>query len=148
MRTVTHFYTSLLLSGSLYVIYQSIEISISCLLSGIFIDLDHIFDFLFFSNYKFSVKKFYCWCDEGKMQKLILIFHSVELYIIIVIINIVYPCNVSVGILFGCGLHLALDEIRNCFSRKKFIISRSFYFLTYRARNKFLTEKMCNLNCE
>jgi hypothetical protein len=46
MKIRTHLYTTTLLSGGLFAATRSSQIAVSCFLSGIFIDIDHVFDFL------------------------------------------------------------------------------------------------------
>lgn len=143
MDSRIHFYSSTLLSGCLYTITQSPQITISGFLSGILIDIDHVFDFLVFSKDKISIKNLFSWCNEGKWEKIIHICHSYEFYLLLCVITYYSPNNIQTGILFGGGLHLILDQIGNCYLKNKFRLSPWFYFLTYRAFVNFNKEKLC-----
>ena len=145
MKVQTHIYTSALLGGSLYATTQSTQIAVSCFLSGIFIDIDHVFDFLIFSGEKFSVKNMFSWCNELRWQKVTLFFHSYEIYIILSIILYYFPDYMFIGILLGSGLHLALDQIgQSCF-KKKYKVSPWFYFLVFRLCAGFRKGKMLKI---
>src|SRR3989338_5501892 len=99
MDVRTHVYSSVLVSGSLYAITHSPYIAISCFLSGIFIDIDHLFDFIFFSKDRISVKNLFMWCDNGKWERITLIFHSYELFLALGIFTYYFPGSVLIGIL-------------------------------------------------
>jgi len=128
----THISTSAFLGGALYAIAQSPQIAIFAFLGGVFIDIDHVFDFLIFSDDKISIKNIFLWCDEGKWKKITLIFHSYELYLILALLTYYFPYKALIGILFGTGLHLIVDQIGNRYINKKFCLSVFFYFLIYR----------------
>ena len=146
MKIRTHFYTSTLLSGGLYAATRSPQIAVSCFLSGIFIDIDHVFDFLVFSGEKFSFKNMLSWCIEGRWNKIVLIFHSYEILIFLSFIIYYFPDNILVGILLGSGLHLILDQIGNYSFNKYHKLSIWFYFLTFRIFSGFRKEKLIRSN--
>lgn len=45
---------------------------------------------------------------------------------------IIIPNEIVIGILFGVGLHIMLDQARNPYGFKRFKISSYFYFLIFR----------------
>jgi hypothetical protein len=126
----THLYTSTLLGGTLYSFTQSNQAAIFSFLSGVFIDLDHVLDFLIFSKEKLYIRNIFSWCEDGRWKKITLIFHSYEIYLILCIITYYFPGDILIGILSGMGLHLILDQIGN---RRRFGLSLWFYFFIYRA---------------
>lgn len=142
MDVRTHVYSSILVSGSLYAITHSPYIALSCFLSGIFIDIDHLFDFILFSKTRISVKNLFMWCDDGKWDRITLVFHSYELFLILAIVTYYFPYNVLIGILFGIGVHLIVDQIGNRYINKKFCLSLFFYFLIYRIYVSFHKSKL------
>ncbi len=121
---------------------QSTELSVITFLSGIFIDLDHFLDFFLFSGEKFSIKNVISWCEDGRWERVSLIFHSYELYIVLGVITYYFPHNILIGIMLGVGLHLLLDQFWNCNMRKRFRLAQWFYFLTYRASVGFHRDRM------
>lgn len=126
----THLYASTLLGGTLYSLTQSKQVAILSFLSGVFIDLDHVFDFLIFSKEKLSIRNIFSWCENVRWKRITLIFHSYEIFLILCIITYYFPDNILIGILSGMGLHLMLDQIGN---HRRFGLSLWFYFFIYRA---------------
>jgi len=142
MKAIVHVYSSAALGGVVYIVTSSQVASVSAFLSGILIDIDHIFDFLIFSREKFSVRNFFSWCDDGRWEKISMPFHSYELYLLLVITTYYFPNNMLLGFLFGLGLHLVLDQIWNCHLRKELRLFKYFYFLSYRFYTGFHKSKL------
>jgi hypothetical protein len=137
MNTKAHTIASVTLASGIYAGTSSVEMASSALFVGIFLDLDHIIDFFIFSGERFSIKGFTSWCYEGRWNKLILMFHSYELFTIYSFLVYKYPNPILLGILCGMGLHLTLDQLGNRHLIKAFTISKWFYFFTFRAWGKF-----------
>ena len=129
MKPSIHVCSSAVLGGILYTLTQSIPMAIATFVSGVFIDLDHVFDYLVFSKEKFSIKGFFSWCYGIRWERVALLFHSYELLLALSIITYFYPNNILIGVLLGSGLHLILDQIGNRIYGFRFPM---FYFLTYR----------------
>ena len=134
MKVSTHVYSSAVLSGTLFAVTQSALIAVSAFLSGVLIDLDHLIDFLLFSEERFSIQGFFSWFDEMKWQKVTLLFHSYEVYALLCVAALFYPNPVLLGILLGSGLHLVLDQIglRGFGRRWNVRFAPMYYFLSYR----------------
>jgi len=134
MKVRTHIYSSAILGGTIYALTTSKSIAISALVGGVFIDLDHIFDFFIFSGERFSIKNLFSWCDGLRWEKLTLLLHSWEIFLGLVVLAFFYPNHILIGSLLGGGLHLILDQIGNPYRalQRKLIPSPLFYFLTYR----------------
>jgi len=141
MTVKTHITTSAIFAATIYYITSSLTASISAFLGGIFIDLDHLIDFLAFSGERFSIHTLFAWCDE-KWEKSIFIFHSYELHIIFALIIYRYPHPVLSGISSGMVLHLLLDQIGNRYMLKKYSIRPLFYFFTFRLLKGFQKDLM------
>lgn len=137
MNTATHTIASVSLATGIYVKTSSLPMAAAALISGIFLDIDHILDFFLFSGERFSISGFTSWCYEGRWQKLVLIFHSYELYAVYGLLVYNYPYPVLVGVFWGVGLHLVLDQAGNRYLIKAFAISKWFYFFTFRAWGGF-----------
>ncbi len=137
MNTAGHTIASTVLAAGIYEATSSVETASAALVVGIFLDIDHIIDFFLFSGEHFSIKGFTSWCYEGRWNKLILMFHSYELLVLYSLLVYKYPNPILVGILCGMGLHLILDQLANRHLIKAFIISKWFYFFTFRAWGKF-----------
>ncbi|MFC1516158.1 hypothetical protein ACFL7E_05295 [Thermodesulfobacteriota bacterium] len=134
MKTSTHVYSSAILGGTIYALTQSTQMAVSAFVSGVLIDLDHLMDFLVFSGEKFSIKNFFSWFNDTRWEKVTLLFHSYEVYLLLCMITFLYPNPILVGILLGCGLHLALDQIglRSFGLRLDVQPAPMYYFLSYR----------------
>jgi hypothetical protein len=125
------------LAAGIYTATSSVEMASAALFVGIFLDIDHIIDFFLFSGERYSIRGFTSWYYEGRWQRLILIFHSYELYALFGLVVYYNPHPVLLSIFWSVGLHLILDQIGNRYLIKAFIISPWFYFFTFRAWGDF-----------
>lgn len=136
MRAKYHLITSVPVSGIAYFFSKDYFLSAAVLLSHIFIDLDHLFDYCYYSyikKEKISVKNFFEVCYNRKLEKIFLILHSYELFAIISTASMFLINPVINGIIIGGLTHLALDSVFNGNRRYS-------YFLTYRIIKKFSAE--------
>ncbi|MBF0555458.1 MAG: hypothetical protein HQK96_13035 [Nitrospirae bacterium] len=139
MTTRVHTYTSAALGGIIYAITDSWQAAVSTLIAGVFIDIDHIFDFLMFSGERLTMRNFTSWCDEMKWNKITLIFHSYELFIVLGFIAYYSGSKTATGILCGAVFHVLLDQTGNL---RKSRLSQWFYFLTYRIIQGFKKDNL------
>lgn len=137
MNTKAHTAASVALATGIYATTSSVPTATAALLTGIFMDIDHVIDFFLFSRERFSIMGFTSWCYEGRWNKLTLMFHSYELFILCSFLAYKYPNPAILGAFCGMGLHLILDQIGNRHLIKAFTISRWFYFFTFRAWGGF-----------
>ena len=137
MTTTAHTIASTVLAAGIYKATSSVEMASAALFVGIFLDIDHIIDFFLFSWERFSISGFRSWCYEGRWERLILIFHSYELYALFGLLVYYNPHPVLLSIFCSVGLHLILDQIGNRYLIKAFVISPWFYFFTFRAWGGF-----------
>src|SRR3989338_9530959 len=115
--------------GSLGIVYitHSWTAAVFCFLSGVLIDIDHVFDYWAAKRRVFfSYEELVMFCGKEKEGRLYLIFHSYELLAAGWILYLfTQPSVVWLGFLIGVTVHLLCDQYYNDF--------RSFsYFLTYR----------------
>jgi len=139
MRVSTHIYTSAAVATALYAYSHSIGEAAICFASGILIDLDHAIDFHLFSGEKFSVANFFSWYHEGRWQKILLIFHSYELFGFVYAAACYLHSELLRAVLWGTSVHLLLDQIGN---KKTYQLSPWFYFMGYRIAARFRREKL------
>ncbi|HPN31191.1 MAG TPA: hypothetical protein PKY81_09555 [bacterium] len=133
MRAKYHFSTSIPFAGIAYFFSKDYYLSAAVLLSHIFIDLDHLYDYAYYAyekKEKISVKNFFEVCYNRKLEKIYLILHSYEIFAIISIAVLYIKNSILNGILIGGLTHLALDSIFNGNRRYS-------YLLTYRVIKKF-----------
>jgi hypothetical protein len=136
MTLKTHATSSAILAVSVYTLSNSWVMTFAAFLSGIFIDLDHLIDFLIFSGEKLSMKNLFGWC-HSRWERSIFTFHSYELYLLAFTFNLYFPSPMLTGVLLGTGLHLLLDQIGNRYCLETGAIPPLFYFTSYRAAKGF-----------
>jgi hypothetical protein len=120
-----------------YLFSQSISSALACFLSGIFIDLDHFFEYFYAFGYRaFSVKKFFQAADDHLYRKFFLFLHSYELAAILWILSLVLIRRPwAWGFSLGLTLHIIADQIYNpCDYRT--------YFLIFRIRHNFNGDRL------
>jgi hypothetical protein len=114
MRPQYHLASSVLTASILYLVFKSWSMAFSCFLSGIFIDTDHIYDYLREFGLPFRVKDFIHSVYNGKFHRMTLFLHSWELLFLIGIIAWFTKWNPTItGVLIGFGHHLVLDTVHN-----------------------------------
>jgi len=128
-----HFIVTVILCGLVYWKFGDIFYAGLCLAGGIFIDLDHLFDY--FKHYKLhiSFKKFIRteFLQSGKVY---LPFHSWEIIFILFLLSLYFKSD-GLGVFsLAMGVHLLIDHFQSP--------NRLFYFLTYRIIKKFDLEQL------
>lgn len=115
MRPPAHLAVSTVSGILSYVAFDSFEVGASCFLSGILIDVDHVFDYLTRIKIRtLSVSDFFhteLWGPQGKLR---LVFHAWE-YIPLLFLMFLWPDlrEISTGLIIGMALHLVLDHLYN-----------------------------------
>ncbi len=130
MKLKNHLLISLPLSGAVYLLTRSVYSSLACFCMGVFIDLDHIFDYLLYSNFKFSIRGFFDTCNGYKLKKFYLVLHSYEILILSWALYLVSRNKILLGFNIGYTVHLLVDQFAN-YSKPL------TYFFTFRLLNKF-----------
>ncbi len=113
-------------------ILRSWVAGLSCCLMGIFIDLDHLFDFWINRGLSLSVRSFLDFCYRGTSATFYVILHGYE-YIPLYLWLTTMPDlrTLGWGLTVGYTLHLLGDQF---FNRH---LNRWTYFLTYRLVHRF-----------
>jgi hypothetical protein len=140
MKFRNHFFVSSIISVIIYYFYKNYAYTISLLLSSVFIDLDHCYDyFRETGDYKISLKKMEKLFYAYDYKKATIILHSYELIFIFFIINIfLFHSIIIYGIISGFLLHIILDIIFNPVYAKAY----SFF---YRLNHSFVKEKILKM---
>ena len=114
MKPQYHLVSSTIVASILYLVFKSWSMALSCFLSGIFIDIDHIYDYLREHKFTFKAKDFSYEFYSGNFNRMILFFHSWELLFLIAIIAWLTKWNpIITGVFIGFGHHLVLDTFHN-----------------------------------
>lgn len=137
MKAGGHFVSSLIGAGLFYGIFSNFISAIIFFISSFFIDLDHIFDYVRqYGLRNLKLQNFFEACDQHRLVKTTLVFHSFELLLILWFIITVYKLNILwIALALGISLHLIIDQ----FTNGAFVFS---YFFTYRWIKNFKTEKL------
>ncbi len=131
MKLEHHIAISTIFSGILYTIFKSWGITIASFCSGIFIDIDHIFDYLNEHHLRFNLNNFFSFFYKENHRSITLVFHAWEWLFCIGLATVLTDYNLYVtGIFIGYGQHIVLDYI---YSKTTF----STYSLIWRWHKKF-----------
>ncbi len=134
MKPRTHILSSVVLALVIYYFLKSTAASLAVILSGIFIDLDHILDFLISRPDRyFNLKDFFLTENymRRKNHKAYVPLHSYELLLLLWLLTYYKEWNpILIGLSSGLTLHLILDDIGNH-------LKTLSYFLIFRAYKKF-----------
>ena len=134
MKPQYHVASSALIAGILYLYFKSWGMALSCLLSGILIDIDHIVDYIKAVGLPFNFMKLYNTVYSKNTIRWNLVLHSWELIFLILIIAWLTNWNPWItGILIGFSHHLILDMVFNG-------IKFRTYFSTWKLKKQFERE--------
>jgi len=141
MKLPVHAVTSAAFAGAVYAVTRSEAAALAVVVSGVFIDLDHVLDFLVDSGEDFSISNFFSWCEEMRGSRLFIWLHSLEFLALLAGLAVWLRSDVLFGAVLGAGVHLVIDQIGN---RRPLGYERSawFYFLAYRWRSAFRISRM------
>ena len=143
MKFSKHIIVSFSTGLAVWLFAKSLYGGVVCFLAGSLIDIDHIVDYTARYGWRASAfKNLWQACEETpeekskhQFKKIYLIFHSVELALILWAIVFYTRSIYFFSGALGYSLHLVLDWIGN----KEY---PQFYFLAWRAINKFCAERL------
>jgi hypothetical protein len=112
MKPQYHVASSVLLASILYLFFKSWSMSISCVFSGIFIDLDHIYDYIREIGYPFKFRDMVQIALNNDITRWTVVLHSWELLFVLLIIAWYTNWNPWItGTLIGFTSHILLDTV-------------------------------------
>ena len=102
-------------------------------LASVFIDLDHVGDYVLYRRGWRGVRDFFESCEEGRLTRLYLFLHAWEwpLLFLLLYASLGAP-QWTAMIALGMAYHLAFDAVGN-----RHIVIPRFYFITYRLGKGF-----------
>ncbi|MEA3346558.1 MAG: hypothetical protein U9Q21_00520 [Candidatus Auribacterota bacterium] len=130
------FYQHTIASGITSLVFMAISRSsmgaFACFISGIFLDLDHLIDYILRKKrICFRLSELENFCTNEKEGKLYLFLHNYELLVVLWVLTFLFFNHpIWVGLLFGMSVHLLLDQIYNQ-------VHPLAYFWFYRAKAGF-----------
>jgi len=129
---IKHFLLSIIagvIIGYFFSNYWSIPIA---LLTGFFIDADHLIDYFIYRGWKFNLKEFLsgkCFDYSGKVY---VFFHAFEYILVLVVAGLIWP--IFNWIFFTLALSLLFHLLFDTFSNKP---KWPTYFLSFRIYHHF-----------
>jgi len=111
MKLQAHIPISAAVSAVVYAVSRSPEMTVSCFLAGIFIDLDHFFDYFMSEGIKIDVKDFFHKCNNSLVKQYFLLLHSYEVVIVLAILSLLLKSPVMTGIFIGVTAHFTADVL-------------------------------------
>ena len=136
MKLRSHVIASIIFSTLFFMVFKSWKIAAVSFLSGVLIDIDHVFDYFWEFRKRLIVKEFFDLNYQGKTFFLMIVFHSWELLALLSICAFLMSWNPwAVGVTIGFTQHIVLDQI---FNKSK----RLAYFFLWRLKNGFRIKKM------
>lgn len=136
MKLQHHIAASIIISGLLHAVFKSWTITTASFVSGIFIDLDHIIDYVITHGRRFDAKHFFRYFNNSECKKAIFILHGWEwLFILAAAAKLTGWNPLLTGVLIGFAQHLMLDQIFN----KTSLLA---YFFFWRWKHEF-NHKVC-----
>ncbi len=147
MKASYHAAISLSAGAALYLYTSSAVIAAYSVIAGIFLDIDHVPDFILQAGIKNrSPKQAWRAFLSARLPELYLVLHSYELLILIFIAGRLSGWNERMlGLAAGALLHMVLDQFSNTF---KYGLKPYFYFLTARALKRFKQEALTDVSME
>jgi hypothetical protein len=147
LKAPYHAAISLPAGAALYVYTGSPVIALYSIISGIFLDIDHVPDFILQCGLKNRTPK-QAWRAflDSRLPELYLVLHSYELLFVLFLAGRLTGWNERIlGLAAGALLHMTLDQFSNSF---KYGLKPYFYFLTARALKKFKKEALTDAERE
>lgn len=136
MKLQNHIALSLPASIAIYAVSRSAPMAVASFLSGVFIDLDHIFDFVREHGFRWDAGFFFYSFSNNLYRKVVVPLHAWELVALLALGAIVLHGNgVVIGILVGFSLHLVADQMTNG-------IRGGGYFFMYRMAKGFVFSRI------
>ena len=133
MQVSKHVITSVIVSALVWWWLRSSAAALACFLMGVFIDLDHIVDFIYNNRRHLRFHRFFPAFEFEVLENIFVFLHSWEFALVWLALLLSLPDvrqPVALGLFVGFVTHLGLD---NLFNRH----ARWAYFLLYRLRHGF-----------
>ena len=114
MKLSRHIAVSSAISALIFAATRSVAVSVSTLLTGIFIDVDHVFEYFREYGFKPDVQHFFHTFTDTQYEKLYLFMHAWEWMVLLFTAAALTHWNeYAIGIAVGYSQHLVLDQIFN-----------------------------------
>src|SRR5574342_343076 len=140
MKPISHLGVSIITGVTTFLATRDMYSSISCLLAGWLVDIDHIWDFYKNVGKGFNIKRFVNAFDNGEIKKAYLYLHSYELLFGLIFLCFFTHFNYLLSFTtLGFAIHLVFDQVFNP-------VKPLTYFITYRILNSYNTGVVFRIN--
>lgn len=134
MKVKHHLISSGVISSVVYLVTNSPVNAVTSFAAGVFIDLDHLFDYYANFGFTYRLKEIYRALADVKLKKVYLFLHSIELLIVFWVFIFLIPLkSIYLAVAIGMTQHVFFDFLYNP------VIPRG-YFLFYRINKNFMRE--------
>ena len=136
MKVQYHAGLSLSVALGVYTLSRSAAMAVASFAAGVFVDVDHVFDYLREYRFRTDIVFFFRSFHATLYRRIVLFLHSWELLILLAAAAVWSRGDgVIVGAIIGMGHHLVADQFTNR-------VHRWGYFFSYRVGKKFVTGKI------
>ena len=132
---IYHFIAAILAGVLVYILFRQPILSFVTFMVSFFVDVDHIFDYLFAEGFKVDIPSFFSGSFFEKWKKIVLPFHAWEYVFILLILFWVWGNPLFAAIAVALFSHYLVDFITN-------EVTKPAYFLLYRISIGFDIKKI------
>lgn len=114
MKLEQHTIVSTAFSAALYVVFRSWPMAAAAFVAGVFVDVDHVLDYVAEHGAKPDLKLFFRTCYDRKLKRAILVFHGWEWLVLCAVGAWASGWNPWLtGLALGFGQHMLFDQLSN-----------------------------------
>jgi hypothetical protein len=136
MKVQYHTGISLALAIALYAAFRSLSLSMAAFITGIFVDIDHSFEYVREYGFRLDPEFFFYTFNNTLYKRVILPFHGWEWVALLAILSVAANYNtITAGMLIGLSSHLICDQFSNGSNKWG-------YFFFFRLKNRFVTSRI------
>ena len=116
--------------------FKSMSCGVCSFITGVFIDLDHLYDYYREHGFTLNMMDVYRGCSEMNLSKAFLFLHSYELIAFFWVLVLIFSLpNIWIAAAIGLTQHIIFDQIFNP-------MYKYGYFLSYRIAKGFDIDKI------
>ena len=131
MKIIHHAAISIVVSAVVWLMFRSLAATAACFLTGVFMDIDHLIDYVINYGWRFKPRNFFRAFEFECFDNVVVFLHSWEfIAVYLVLLWMIDWKPVALGALIGVFVHLLLDHLFNDHSQPA-------YFLSYRLFHRF-----------
>ena len=122
---IYHFIAAILAGVLIYLLFGQLILSFLTFMISFFVDIDHLFDYLFAEGFRVDIPSFFSGAFFRKWNRIVLPFHAWEYVLILLILFWVWGNPLFAAVAVALFSHYSVDFITN-------EVTKPAYFLLYR----------------